>query len=123
MSASALLDVCPPRLPLARERCGVKPPHYALRPGAGIAVASEIKALLAMHPGRQELDAAALGKYLAFLWIPHPGTPFRAVRKLPPATCAVFDAEGFHQREYWDLTFRDGAAPPEPVDQLDQLLQ
>jgi len=123
MFAFALWDARQERLLLARDHFGVKPLYYAPLPGAGIAFASEIKALLAMHPGRQELDAAALGKYLAFLWIPHPGTPFRAVRKLPPATCAVFDAEGFHQREYWDLTFRDGAAPPEPVDQLDQLLQ
>ena len=123
MFALALWDARRKRLLLARDHYGVKPLYYVLLPGEGIAFASEIKALLGLASVPRDLDAPALGKYLTFLWIPHPGTPFRAIRKLPPATCAVFDAEGFRQREYWDLAFRDEALLADPVGELDQLLQ
>ncbi len=68
---------------IARDALGVKPVYYA-ETARGVAFASEIKSLLELVPEARELDAAALHRYLSFLWCPGEGTPLRAVRKLGP---------------------------------------
>jgi len=47
-----------------------------------------------------------LGEYLAFGYVPTPATFFRGIRKLPPASLLVADANGVGApRPYWDLEF------------------
>jgi asparagine synthase (glutamine-hydrolysing) len=68
---------------LARDALGVKPLYYGVS-GQGVAFASEIKALLELGEFSGLLDAAALHRYLTFLWCPGDGTPSAAIKKLPP---------------------------------------
>ena len=81
--AFALWDRRDSLLFLARDAMGVKPLYYAQTPTSFV-FSSEIKALLALVPGERQLDAAALHRYLTFLWCPGEGTPLKAVRKLSP---------------------------------------
>ena len=74
--AFALWDGRSQTLLLARDALGVKPLYLAETP-RGFAFASEIKGLLPLVPESRELDAAALHRYLSFLWCPGEGTPSR----------------------------------------------
>ncbi len=68
---------------VARDALGVKPLYYTEN-SAGIAFASEVKALLCLAPETRALDVVAIHRYLSFLWCPGNGTPFRDVKKLGP---------------------------------------
>ena len=104
MFAIVIWDARERRLVLARDPFGKKPFYY-WTDGRRLVFASEIKALLAAGvPG--EMNEAALGEYLAFGYVPTPGTFFRGIRKLPPASILVADAGGVREPQaYWDLRF------------------
>jgi asparagine synthase (glutamine-hydrolysing) len=89
---------------LARDRLGIKPLVYAWD-GHRLLFASEIKGILQDPRLPRELDWEALRDYLTYHYIPNPKTIFRAIRKLPPASYLVLDADrgepGVHR--YWDL--------------------
>ena len=109
MFAFALWDAPRQRLVLARDRLGVKPLYYS-EPGGEIelAFASELKSLLLLPGRRPELDPEALDAYLAYLYVPHPKTAVRGIRKLPPAHVLVYEEGRASIRRYWALD-------PEPV--------
>jgi asparagine synthase (glutamine-hydrolysing) len=71
------------RLLLARDAAGVKPLYWTRTP-AGLAFASELKALLVVPGLDREPDARAIVSYLALLYAPGERTPARGVRKLLP---------------------------------------
>lgn len=89
--ALALWDADRSELLVARDALGVKPLYFS-EWAVGVAFASEVKALLPLLPGGGKssddplsgLDAAAIDRYLSFLWCPGAGTPLRSVRKLGP---------------------------------------
>jgi asparagine synthase (glutamine-hydrolysing) len=81
--AFALWDADRGALLLARDAMGVKPLYYCADAGR-FAFASEIKALRPLIAGLGSLDAAALHRYLSFLWCPDEGTPAGSVKKLGP---------------------------------------
>lgn len=85
--AFALWDADRRALLLARDALGVKPLYYSTT-GKGFAFASEIKGLQPLLPAGSErmgeLNAAAIDRYLSFLWCPGEGTPFKTVLKLGP---------------------------------------
>lgn len=99
--AFAVADLERRELLVARDHFGVKPLYWSEGP-FGFAFASEIKALLSVAPIERELDAAAIRRYLTFLWCPGPRTPLTAVRKLEPG-CAMIVAGGRITRawRYW----------------------
>lgn len=102
MFALALWDARERALWLVRDRVGIKPLFYAMRPGR-FAFGSEIKALLADPAQPRELEPEALYHYLSFLTVPAPLTMFRGIRKLPPATWVRVAADGTTtERRYWD---------------------
>ncbi len=123
MFAIALWDSRTRRLVLARDRLGKKPLHYALSDDAGgthwlsgeppqigervpakrLLFGSELKALLAHGALPRDVDQTAVVQYLANEAIAAPRTIFRAARKLPPGCTAIFDAEGFRVRRFWEL--------------------
>jgi asparagine synthase (glutamine-hydrolysing) len=110
--AVALWDAPRRRLVLARDQAGVKPLYYALTP-EGLAFASEVKALLAGGLVRPELDPEAAELFLAFGYVPGPRSLFAGVRKLEPASVAVWEGEGVVAvREYWSAYGDEGAAAP-----------
>ena len=90
MFAFALLDKKRNRLVLARDRMGIKPLFYALR-GKNIYFASEIKALLLSPEISRQIDLESLDSYLTFGYIPGQRTIFKDIKKLPPASCLVFE--------------------------------
>jgi asparagine synthase (glutamine-hydrolysing) len=104
MFAIAIWDGRRRRLLLARDAFGKKPLYY-WHDAQRLVFASEIKALLAAGVPAA-MDESCLGEYLAFGYVPTPRTLFRGIRKLPPASRLVVDANGVHEPErYWDLKF------------------
>lgn len=98
--AFALWDRRTQSLLLARDALGVKPLYYTALPDR-FAFASEIKALLPLLPEAGALDAAALRRYLTFLWCPGEGTPLKSVRKLLPGDALVVRAGRIVRRWTW----------------------
>jgi asparagine synthase (glutamine-hydrolysing) len=104
MFALAIWDARRRRLVLARDPLGKKPLYY-WSDGRRLVFGSEIKALLAAG-APAEMNEDALGEYLAYGYVPTPGTFFRGIRKLPPATILIVDAAGVREPSpYWDLRF------------------
>ncbi|MCW6038007.1 asparagine synthase (glutamine-hydrolyzing) [Spirulina subsalsa FACHB-351] len=85
--AFALWDADHESLLLVRDALGVKPLYYSASK-EGLAFASEFKALLPLLPTDRNplgnLDAAAIDRYLSFLWCPGAGTPTQSIRQLGP---------------------------------------
>ncbi len=103
MFAFALWDEREKRLLLARDRAGKKP-LFVYDDGDKVLFASEMKALLA-HP---EVDDAlwepAAPLYLTYGYVPTPGTFYRRIRRLPPASFQTFRLGGGDTppARYWD---------------------
>jgi asparagine synthase (glutamine-hydrolysing) len=102
MFAFALWDARRRRLLLARDRLGIKPLYYAESAGR-LAFASEIPGLLALGWVPRDLDSVSLVQYLYQSSVPGPGTVFRAVRALEPATKLVVDGGAPRSEVYWRL--------------------
>ena len=109
MFAFALWDECQQKLLLARDRLGQKPLFYA-RDGSDFLFGSEIKAILALHHKKPELDPLAMHDYLSLRFIPPPHTIFKHIQKLPPAHTLVFQNGHIRLRRYWHLSFREKLA-------------
>ncbi len=101
MFAIAVWDARRRELFLARDRLGKKPLYWTRTP-AGLAFASEIKALL-RHPAiTPDLDVAAFHDYLTFVCTPGPSTMFAGVNKLLPAERITVDEAGNMRGDiYW----------------------
>ena len=125
MFAFAIWDAPRERLLLVRDRLGVKPLYYH-RQGDTVTFGSEIKALL-QHPGvRREWNPEAIDAFLAFQYIPSPGTIYRHIEKLPAAHLMVVERSRVDVRRYWTLEF-PGTAPSgrserEWLDELEALV-
>jgi asparagine synthase (glutamine-hydrolysing) len=96
---------------LARDRMGIKPLHYAID-GDRLVFASELKALLRDPALRKGIDPAALDDYLAYEFVPSPGSIVRGIKKLEPGHTLTWSvAESTHKvRRYWSPRLNvDGA--------------
>lgn len=114
MFAFAVLDLKQKQLFLARDRLGKKPLYYMVT-SEGLAFASELKALVADPRLPRQLNLAALAQYLAYGYIPAPGTIYQGIAKLPPAHFARISLDNHQQvtpRRYWDLPVPDPVPPP-----------
>jgi asparagine synthase (glutamine-hydrolysing) len=103
MFAFALWDERSNELFVARDRFGEKPLFYAELP-SGIAVASEIKALLAHPEVSTDVNEAVVERYAMGAWYEDGDeTFFRRVVRLPPAHAMTIDASGSITRRwrYW----------------------
>ena len=98
--AFALWDPRLQTLLLARDALGVKPLYYSEQPEF-FAFASEIKALLPLVPHTGDVDAAALHRYMSFLWCPGEGTPLKAVRKIMPGEALIVRDGRVERRWTW----------------------
>jgi asparagine synthase (glutamine-hydrolysing) len=105
--AIALWDAPRRRLVLVRDQLGVKPLYYSLGRD-GLAFASEVKALIAGGLIDPALDPQAAELFLAFGYVPGPLSLFAGVRKLMPATAAVWEGEGdVALHTYWSAFGED----------------
>ena len=110
MFAFALWDERKRQLMLGRDRAGIKPLYYALVNGA-IVFGSELKALLPHPDVPRQLDMDAVADYLAFEYVPTPGSIFKDVRKLPPGYCMICRRNAQPRLvQYWDLELTDRPA-------------
>lgn len=106
MFAFAIWDTVRQRLFCARDRLGIKPFYYAIRPGY-FAFASEIKALLEIPGSRPQLNRRALPEFFAFGYLSSTETLFEGIHKLLPGHFLIIDlcAEKPNPcvMQYWDL--------------------
>src|SRR3954464_2976031 len=91
------------RLVLARDRLGIKPLYLAETPGR-LRFASTLPALLRGGNVDMSIDPVALHHYLTWhAVVPAPRTLLNGVRKLPPATVRVIEADGSStEQSYWE---------------------
>ena len=94
------------RIIMARDRFGIKP-LYLSESGNRLRFASSLPALLKAGDVDTSIDPVALHHYMSFhAVVPPPRTILNGVRKLPPATMRVIEADGTSRdRRYWDPPF------------------
>ena len=99
------------RLMLGRDRMGIKP-LFVYHDGEQLAWASELKGLMQYPDLDAGLKPSALPSYLAFGYVPTPGTFYRNTRALPRASCLILE-EGFQPRirPYWEADFNPRPVP------------
>lgn len=124
MFAFALWDQRQQTLMLARDRLGKKPLFYTHR-AEGLTFASELKALLCDPAVDRSIDRQAIDEYLSFLFIPQPRTIYQQVKKLPPATYALYQAGRFQVHPYWEPRYDQvrERSMGESAEELDQVLR
>jgi asparagine synthase (glutamine-hydrolysing) len=111
MFAFAIAEHASGRVVLARDRLGIKPLYFA-RTADRLRFASTLPALLASGGIDTSIDRVALQYYMTFhSVVPAPNTILNGVRKLPPATVQVIEADGrTRETVYWEPSFaRDPA--------------
>ncbi len=118
------------RVVLARDRLGIKPLYLAEVDGA-LRFASSLPALVAGGDVDTSIDPVGLHHYLTFhAVVPEPRTILAGVKKLPPATVLVVEADGRRrERRYWSVAQRrddpalDGRSPDEWLQLIDEALR
>jgi asparagine synthase (glutamine-hydrolysing) len=118
MFAFAIWDARQQRLLLARDRFGKKP-IFVFRRDDVLFFASEIKALLACPGMKAEAEPQAMWEYLAYRYVPGPGTLFSGVTKLSPGCYATWQQGEYRERRYYQPPDRAPRAvattPTDPV--------
>lgn len=106
MFAVAIVERDTGRVVLARDRLGIKP-LYVAETADALRFASTLPALLAGGGVDTSIDPVALHHYLTFhSVVPPPRTILNGVRKLPPATVRVVEADGrTRDHRYWTASF------------------
>mgnify|MGYP000327267584 CR=1 FL=1 len=124
MFALAIWDPRQRSVLLARDPVGIKPLFYAAL-DAGLAFASEIKALAATPGVDLAVDAVALRDYFLLGYVPGTRTIYRGIRKVPPAHAVVWREGTLTVHRYWqppEGSALAGAAEGELVEELAGLL-
>jgi asparagine synthase (glutamine-hydrolysing) len=121
MYGIALWDEAAQKLVLVRDRLGIKPLYYALRP-EGLYFASELKALIAVGLPR-EMDYKALSHYLSFNYVPGELSIFRQARKLLPGHILVYCNGTLDVRRYWEVPLPDPSAKTESEEDAQESLK
>ena len=108
MFAFVLYDCRAEKLFFARDRAGEKPLFYR-HDTRGLALASELKALLALDKDELRISLCALEQYLAWGYTSGPKCLADGYAKLPPATLATLDLakNALTLERYWE--------PPRPT--------
>jgi asparagine synthase (glutamine-hydrolysing) len=127
MFALAVWDESRGVLFMARDRLGIKPLYYAERAGH-LAFASELKPLMIEGSASGDLDATALGEFLAAGYVSAPRSIYRSVRSLPPGHTLTWSSGTASVERYWDPVDWIGSGVPDRTedqmaDELDELLR
>lgn len=99
MFAFALHDIQRGELILVRDRLGIKPLYY-VETSAGLAFASEIKALI-HWVGQPKVDPIGLAQFLQLNFTCAPNTLMSGVRKLPPGSLLRVGMDGIARVSRW----------------------
>ncbi len=100
MFAFAIWDSNREKLFLARDRFGKKPLFICQNQG-NLYFASEIKSLLACPDITPVVNIESVYHYFAYRYVPGPETFFAGIKKLPPASVAVWEQGDFRQHSYY----------------------
>src|ERR671916_706292 len=94
------------RVVMARDRLGIKPLYLAETPNR-LRFASTLPALVRAGDVDTSVDPVALHHYLSWhAVVPAPRTILNGVRKLPPATVRVIEADGTsREHRYWEARY------------------
>ncbi len=103
MYAFAIWDSRDDSLLLARDRLGKKPLFYA-HTADSLVFASEIAPLFCTDID-SSIDPVAIDEYLTYLFVPHPRTIYKSVRKLPPASYAIYRDGKLTIERYWSVRY------------------
>ncbi|MDZ8225838.1 MULTISPECIES: asparagine synthase (glutamine-hydrolyzing) [unclassified Nostoc] len=108
MFAFLLFDFIQQRLLLARDHIGIKPLYYAQTRGGGIALASEVRALISSGLVATDWDEQSISEYLIYGSVQEPRTIRQAIKAFPPAHYAYIDLQTdlapiFIPICYWNL--------------------
>ncbi|HKP00870.1 MAG TPA: asparagine synthetase B, partial [Nitrospiraceae bacterium] len=109
MFAYAIWDSVKGKLLLARDRLGIKPLYYVLKEDGSLFFASEIKALLAGHAVRPDLNFSVLGEFVANRYTSGEQTLFKDIRRLPPGHMLEWEDGKATLTPYWGLDFNKPA--------------
>ena len=106
MFAFAISERDTGRLFIARDRLGIKPLYYC-ETASGLRFASTLPALLAAGGVDTSIDPVGLHHYMSWhAVVPAPFTILNGVRKLPPASTLMIEADGRRvESVYWRPTF------------------
>jgi asparagine synthase (glutamine-hydrolysing) len=104
MFAFAVWDARARCLVLARDRLGKKPLFYYASDDC-LVFASELAALLQDEAVPADIDDTAIHHYFTYGYVPGPGTIFRGVRRLPPASTLVWREGRISIERYWRLAY------------------
>lgn len=117
MFALVLWDRRDKELLVARDRFGEKPLFMTRMPGGGVALASEMKALLRNPLISDEIDQDTLTVYTTSTYFENgPDTLFRAIKRVPAASAIRFDRNGEEIRR-WRYWTPDYMAIDETIDE------
>jgi asparagine synthase (glutamine-hydrolysing) len=113
--ALALWDVANRRLFMARDRLGIRPLYYAMRPGR-FHFASEVKAIFTDPAVPREFDPRGIDQIFTFWTTVAPTTPFKGISELPPGYTLTLDAgrpgqPELSEKPYWELRYPERGAP------------
>lgn len=127
MFAFAWWDIEAERLVLVRDRLGIKP-LYVSHHADSLFFGSELKALLVPETGlAKDVNAEALNAYLHVGFVPHPHSIYQAIYTLAPGHVATFDAAGYSERPYWEVTSKIRAQvmfrEQDALEELNRLLE
>jgi asparagine synthase (glutamine-hydrolysing) len=120
--AFAIWDAGKERLFIARDRLGERPLYLHERAGR-LYFASEMKALLKAPGVDAKVDLQAVWDVLAFNYALAPKTLLTGIRKLLPATYALWQFGRLREARYWTLPDRFPRAQTRaPADAIDQFI-
>jgi len=126
MFAFAHYDMSSRELLLARDLFGEKPLYYIDTPDY-FAFASELHVLTLLPNFDATIDREAIAAYLAYLYVPHPDTIYRSVKKLPPSSYLTLSSGGAIELKHY-FAFRtsnarsSGRSLDDLCDELEELL-
>lgn len=123
MFAIALWDDAKNKLYLIRDRLGVKPLYFTLRPDRSIAFASTARGLRAAGLAG-DIDPAALGEYLEFGYVTDAKVIYSGLQKLAAGHLLEWSEGVVTELSYWEPRKPDQSQPVtfnQAVDETEQL--
>jgi asparagine synthase (glutamine-hydrolysing) len=103
----------------ARDHAGIKP-LYIHHQGDKLALASELKSLLALPGLQRTIDHTSLSHYLGLRYIPGGNTIWEGVRRLEPGHYFTYDlaSRQLNIQQWWSLEFE-----PDPTPGVDEWVE